>query len=113
MAPHRIFGLTFDPIEDIDTRAPFVWFFSKTRENDAFFWENVLHFFFSRLADSCQMPIDTLPSMTQSMRASRSSFSSSNGHEEVHFHSVASISNGDDYDMFIGWRICIMKHRVL
>ncbi|KAH1113253.1 hypothetical protein J1N35_006631 [Gossypium stocksii] len=44
------------------------------------------------------MPIDTLPSMTQSMRASRSSFSSSNGHEEVPFHSAASVSNGDDYD---------------
>ncbi|KAG8489178.1 hypothetical protein CXB51_017215 [Gossypium anomalum] len=45
------------------------------------------------------MPIDMLPSTTQSMRVSRSSFSSSNGHEEVLFHSAASISNGDDYDI--------------
>ncbi|TYJ27254.1 hypothetical protein E1A91_A07G173600v1 [Gossypium mustelinum] len=45
------------------------------------------------------MPIDRLPSLTQSMRASTSSFSSSNGHEKVPFHSAASISNGDDYDI--------------
>ncbi|TYI19733.1 hypothetical protein ES332_A07G185300v1 [Gossypium tomentosum] len=45
------------------------------------------------------MPIDTLPSMTQSMRPNRSYFSSSNGHEEVPFHNAASISNGDDYDI--------------
>ncbi|TYH10549.1 hypothetical protein ES288_A07G185500v1 [Gossypium darwinii] len=48
------------------------------------------------------MPIDRLPSLTQSMRASTSSFSSSNGHEKVPFHSAASISNGDDYDISIG-----------
>ncbi|KAL4376090.1 hypothetical protein GQ457_02G012940 [Hibiscus cannabinus] len=44
------------------------------------------------------MPIDWLPSMSQSMRASRSSFSSSNGHDEVPYSSAASVSNGDDYD---------------
>ncbi|XVF16068.1 hypothetical protein REPUB_Repub09cG0209100 [Reevesia pubescens] len=44
------------------------------------------------------MTIDTLPSMAQSMRASRSSFSSSNGHEEAPLHNAASVSNGDDYD---------------
>ncbi|XVF59911.1 hypothetical protein PTKIN_Ptkin07bG0313700 [Pterospermum kingtungense] len=36
--------------------------------------------------------------MAQSMRASRSSFSSGNGLEEAPFHSAASVSNGDDYD---------------
>ncbi|XWS42262.1 hypothetical protein CRYUN_Cryun17cG0152800 [Craigia yunnanensis] len=36
--------------------------------------------------------------MAQSMRASRSSFSSSNGHEEAPFPSAASVSNEDDYD---------------
>ncbi|KAK8673374.1 hypothetical protein V6N13_111715 [Hibiscus sabdariffa] len=49
-------------------------------------------------ADSRQMPIDWLPSMSQSMRATRSSFSSSNGHDEVPYSSAASVSNGDDYD---------------
>ncbi|XP_021300888.1 kinesin-like protein KIN-14E isoform X1 [Herrania umbratica] len=44
------------------------------------------------------MTIDTLPSMAQSMRASRSSFSSSNGNEDAQIQSAGSISNGDDYD---------------
>ncbi|WRX07867.1 MyTH4 domain - like 1 [Theobroma cacao] len=44
------------------------------------------------------MTIDTLPSMAQSMRASRSSFSSSTGNEDAPLHSAGSISNGDDYD---------------
>ncbi|KAK8996206.1 hypothetical protein V6N11_076453 [Hibiscus sabdariffa] len=44
------------------------------------------------------MSTDWLPSMSQSMRASRSSFSSSNGHDEIPYSSAASVSNGDDYD---------------
>ncbi|GMI86293.1 ZWICHEL, KINESIN-LIKE CALMODULIN-BINDING PROTEIN, POTATO KINESIN-LIKE CALMODULIN-BINDING PROTEIN [Hibiscus trionum] len=44
------------------------------------------------------MSIDWLPSTSQSMRASRSSFSSSNGHDEIPYSSAASVSNGDDYD---------------
>ncbi|KAE8707171.1 Kinesin-like calmodulin-binding protein-like protein [Hibiscus syriacus] len=44
------------------------------------------------------MPIDWLPSMSQSMRASRSSFSSSNVHDEIPYSGAASVSNGDDYD---------------
>ncbi|OMO83366.1 hypothetical protein COLO4_22572 [Corchorus olitorius] len=48
--------------------------------------------------DSREMTIDTLPSMAQSMRTSRSSFGSSNGNEEALLRSAGSISNGDDYD---------------
>ncbi|GMI68275.1 ZWICHEL, KINESIN-LIKE CALMODULIN-BINDING PROTEIN, POTATO KINESIN-LIKE CALMODULIN-BINDING PROTEIN [Hibiscus trionum] len=44
------------------------------------------------------MPIDWLSSMSRSMRASRSSFSSSNGYDEIPYSSAASVSNADDYD---------------
>ncbi|KAL5557375.1 hypothetical protein UlMin_039611 [Ulmus minor] len=38
------------------------------------------------------------PSMAQSVRTSRSSFSSSNGNEDTPFNNYASASNGDEYD---------------
>ncbi|KAJ7953273.1 Kinesin-like calmodulin-binding protein like [Quillaja saponaria] len=44
------------------------------------------------------MTIDTLPYMAQSVRTSRSSFSSSNGNEDTPLHISASVSNGDSYD---------------
>ncbi|KAK8716899.1 hypothetical protein V6N13_044190 [Hibiscus sabdariffa] len=61
-------------------------------------WANIIVSPHSLLGNSRQMPIDWLPSVSQSMRASRSSFSSSNGHDEVPYSSAASVSNGDDYD---------------
>lgn len=44
------------------------------------------------------MTIDVQSSMAQSVRATRSSFSSSNGNEETPLHNPVSISNGDEYD---------------
>ncbi|XP_044509281.1 kinesin-like protein KIN-14E isoform X1 [Mangifera indica] len=44
------------------------------------------------------MTIDVQSSMAQSVRATRSSFSSSNGNEETSLHYPVSISNGDEYD---------------
>ncbi|KAI4314690.1 hypothetical protein L6164_027576 [Bauhinia variegata] len=53
----------------------------------------------SRLgAELSKMTVDMPPSMAQNVRPSRSSFSSSNGHEETPVHSYAAVSNGDDYD---------------
>lgn len=48
-----------------------------------------------------EMTIDLNPSMSQSVRTTNSSFSSSNGNEDstpLHGSAAAAFSNGDDYD---------------
>ncbi|CAB4288034.1 unnamed protein product [Prunus armeniaca] len=42
--------------------------------------------------------MDLHPSMAQSVRTGRSSFSSSNGNGDTPLHNAAALSNGDDYD---------------
>ncbi|KAK9284824.1 hypothetical protein L1049_024001 [Liquidambar formosana] len=44
------------------------------------------------------MTFDMQPIMAQSVRTSRSSFSSSNGNEETPLHNSTAVSNGEDYD---------------
>ncbi|CAL9027433.1 unnamed protein product [Prunus brigantina] len=44
------------------------------------------------------MTMDLHPSMAQSVRTGRSSFSSSNGNGDTPLHNAAALSNGDDYD---------------
>lgn len=44
------------------------------------------------------MTIDIQTSMAQSVRTSRSSFSSSNGNEDAPFYNSSTVSNGDGYD---------------
>ncbi|XP_061341742.1 kinesin-like protein KIN-14E [Gastrolobium bilobum] len=44
------------------------------------------------------MTIDMPPSVAQSVRTNRSSFSSSNGYEDTPVHSSAAVTNGVDYD---------------
>ncbi|BBH08140.1 ZWICHEL kinesin-like calmodulin-binding protein [Prunus dulcis] len=47
---------------------------------------------------SIEMTMDLHPSMSQSVRTGRSSFSSSNGNGDTPLHNAAALSNGDDYD---------------
>lgn len=44
------------------------------------------------------MTLDMQPIMAQSVRTSRSSFSSSNGNEETSLHNSSAFSNGEEYD---------------
>lgn len=70
-----------------------------TKEKKLLHWERVCEIegFLVYWRNLYEMTIDMPPVMAQTVRTSRSSFSSSNGNETP-LHNSATISNGDGYD---------------